>query len=274
MNLEDLYANASKRASDINEHMETLVKYGSECKHITEMGVRAISTTYAFMKAEPKEIISYDLESPDYYGGSLEEGMEVAQSVGIDWKFIQKDVLKVNIEPTELLFIDTFHAYDQLTQELSLHSDKVSKYIILHDTTSFENFDEPITSLNSLGKPTTGFGLWRAVEEFLEGNSNWELVERFTHNNGLTILGRVKDGAKKVIKIDEDDFIDESPLVITPAEIDVEITEEVLDMNPELVGEVEIGDVVQVTEETDVEEETEKSDEGTKKHKPASRSKK
>ena len=33
-------------------------------------------------------------------------------------------------------------------------------------------------------------GLWPAIEEFLEANSNWELHERFTNNNGLTILKR------------------------------------------------------------------------------------
>jgi hypothetical protein len=33
-------------------------------------------------------------------------------------------------------------------------------------------------------------GLWPAVEEFLQENKNWSLKERFTHNNGLTILER------------------------------------------------------------------------------------
>ena len=31
-------------------------------------------------------------------------------------------------------------------------------------------------------------GLWPAVEEFLENNTNWKLYKKFTHNNGLTIL--------------------------------------------------------------------------------------
>jgi len=33
-------------------------------------------------------------------------------------------------------------------------------------------------------------GLWLAITEFLENNSNWYLIERFTNNNGLTIIGK------------------------------------------------------------------------------------
>ena len=32
--------------SDINEHLPTIIKYGQECDHITEMGVRGIVSTW------------------------------------------------------------------------------------------------------------------------------------------------------------------------------------------------------------------------------------
>ena len=31
-------------------------------------------------------------------------------------------------------------------------------------------------------------GLWPAIEEFLVSNPEWILKERFTNNNGLTVL--------------------------------------------------------------------------------------
>ena len=34
-------------------------------------------------------------------------------------------------------------------------------------------------------------GLWPAVEDFLEKHPEWVLHERYTNNNGLTILKRV-----------------------------------------------------------------------------------
>ena len=47
--------------SDINEHLPTLMKYASECEHITEMGVRNIVSTFALLMGEPKRMISYDI---------------------------------------------------------------------------------------------------------------------------------------------------------------------------------------------------------------------
>ena len=89
-----------------------------------------------------------------------------------------------------LLFIDTWHAYKQLIAELRLHQANVSKYIVLHDTTSYANHDE--SSYESLGEDwkAQGIGLWKAVEDFLIEFPAWEIEHRYTHNNGLTILRR------------------------------------------------------------------------------------
>jgi len=50
--------------SDINEHIPAIIKYGQECDHITEMGVRGIVSTWAWLAASPKKLIAYDLEDP------------------------------------------------------------------------------------------------------------------------------------------------------------------------------------------------------------------
>jgi hypothetical protein len=34
-------------------------------------------------------------------------------------------------------------------------------------------------------------GLWPAVEEFLALHPEWKLKERYTNNNGLTVLERI-----------------------------------------------------------------------------------
>ena len=75
--------------------------------------------------------------------------------------------------------------------ELKLHAKKVKKYIILHDTTTFATVDE--THYETVfGMKVNNKGLWLAIEEFLEENKNWKLLERFTNNNGLTILEKIK----------------------------------------------------------------------------------
>jgi hypothetical protein len=48
--------------------------------------------------------------------------------------YLGNNVLEVEIEETELLFIDTYHYYAQLKKELKLHAGKISRYIAFHDT--------------------------------------------------------------------------------------------------------------------------------------------
>jgi hypothetical protein len=179
--------------SDINEHIPTLINYASECEHITEMGVRAITSTWAFLGAAPKKLISYDIENPSKWGANIDQVYSVAKQHGLNYEFQKEDVLKIDIEETDLLFLDTWHAYCQLKAELDKHNSKARKYIIMHDTTSYEFRDEPLTSENAWeGDPPSGKGLWAAVTEFLDENNEWELHKRYTNNNGLTILKRIK----------------------------------------------------------------------------------
>jgi hypothetical protein len=179
--------------SDINEHIPTLIEYASECETITEMGVRAITSTWAFLGAAPKRLISYDIENPSKWGADINMVYDVAKQYGLNYEFRKENVLKLDIEETDLLFLDTWHAYCQLKAELDKHNSKAKKYIIMHDTTSYEFKDEPLTSENAWeGEPPTGKGLWAAVTEFLDENNEWALHKRYTNNNGLTILKRVK----------------------------------------------------------------------------------
>lgn len=176
--------------SDINEHIPVLLKYGSECKHITEMGVRGICSTWAFLGASPEKLISYDIQDPSTWGESIQNVKDTADAYGIDFTFILADVLKIEIEETDLLFLDTWHSYKQLKSELELHANKAKKYIVFHDTTSYANRDE--TSYEHWGDEwkAEGIGIWKAIEEFLESNLNWKLKERHHNNNGLTIIER------------------------------------------------------------------------------------
>jgi hypothetical protein len=96
-----------------------------------------------------------------------------------EFVFRQADVREVEIEPTDMLFIDTWHVYEQLKEELRLHADKVRKYIVLHDTTTY----------GQLGETEGHAGLWPAVEEFLS-EGMFRLRQRYENNNGLTILER------------------------------------------------------------------------------------
>ena len=176
--LKEIYERLCSTPSDINEHLPTLKKYAEECEHITEMGVRWVVSTYALLMGKPKKLISYDINGINW--------QPIAEMVkeNTDFTFEVGNTLNLEIEETDLLFIDTLHNYNQLKGELELHGNKAKKYIIFHDTTSFEWIGESYT-----GK-VDEIGLWPAIEEFLEKNPHWKIFERFTNNNGLTILKR------------------------------------------------------------------------------------
>jgi hypothetical protein len=141
------------------------------------MGVRAVVSTWAFLKSNPERLICYDI----LRSNNIDTAITAAHEAGITLEFHQQDVLTTEIESTDLLFIDTLHQHDQLTQELNLHADKVRKYIILHDTSKFAYTDE-VTGAKG--------GLWPALETFLSEHPEWQIKERYTNNNGLTIIAR------------------------------------------------------------------------------------
>jgi hypothetical protein len=128
----------------------------------------------------------------------------VAVHAGIDFSFVKGDSVRVSlIGGTDMLFIDTLHVYAQLKRELAAHHFFVRRYIVLHDTTVDEWAGEVVrTGSNAtLLAQQTGYpedeltrGLWPAVAEFLaEHSSDWELAARYTNNNGLTVLERVRE---------------------------------------------------------------------------------
>jgi hypothetical protein len=183
MNLQKEYEVACSTESDINQHLPILYEAAQECEHITEMGVRYGLSTRAFLYADPKKYIAYDLE----INPKVNELFEYCKSIGKDYEYIQADVLKIEIDETDLLFIDTYHCYEQLVQELKLHSSKVKKYIIFHDTYTYGRRGENLDFQSFSGTK----GIMYAIEEFLEENKNWKIVHDVDYNNGLLIIQRL-----------------------------------------------------------------------------------
>jgi cephalosporin hydroxylase len=181
--LEEVVNTLHQTPSDINEHFPAILKYGGECDHITEMGVRWIVSTWGWLACSPKKLISYDIADPSNWNSNIQDVYDTAEAYGLNFEFKLADVLKTEIEETDLLFLDTAHVYAQVKAELELHSNKVRKYICFHDTTSYEINGED-------GVP--GNGIWKAIQEFLDSHKEeWVIEKRFTNNNGFTIIKRI-----------------------------------------------------------------------------------
>ncbi len=165
--IEDRYQELCITESDINQHLPTLRMYADQCEAITEMGVRGCVSLFAFLSSNAKKVTAIDI---------LNVWVPDVEKL----TFICADDLQIEIEPTDLLFIDTAHNYKQLSQELALHAWKVNKFIAFHDTEIFGIHGDD-------GEK----GLFYAIDEFLNLNRDWVSDFHTPINNGLTILKKI-----------------------------------------------------------------------------------
>jgi hypothetical protein len=189
--LEELYARCASTPSDINEHLPILREYAGRCEHVTEMGMRgARGSTVALLAAQPKEFISWDLNPNAIVSQAVADLIPLAGRTQFQPRV--GDSLKIHIEETELLFIDTLHTGTQLRDELLRHGmnntlgSKVRKYLAFHDTTTF----------GQVGEDGSTPGLRAAIKWFMKEQAFplWTIVHDAPNNNGLMILQHARVG--------------------------------------------------------------------------------
>jgi hypothetical protein len=194
-NLDLVLANLKSNPSDINEHLDTLQNLSSLCDSVIELGVRGGVSTHALLAGKPNKMKSFDINSI----GSLEQAFnEYANDKNISWKFFNENCLTTNnIDNCDLLFIDTFHSFKQISCELLLHGNKARKYLVFHDTVSFGYNDElGYIQLEYLPEQLKQFclnlpdikGIMPAIESFMTLFPQWKIDHHYQNNNGLMIL--------------------------------------------------------------------------------------
>ena len=197
--IKSVYDTLCATPSDINEHLPTLNRYASECNVIVECGVRTAVSSYAFALALKNRDNTYLYQIDPERNNNVDGFQTLCSNERVQTEFIEKSDLECDLINCELLFIDTWHIYGQLKRELARWHSSVSKYIIMHDTTVDEWNGETVRcNLNAeLQSATFGIpieeikkGLWPAISEFLVDHPEWKILERYTNNNGLTILKR------------------------------------------------------------------------------------
>ena len=187
-NLKDAYHICAKTPSDINAHFPVMATLAKECSHITEFGARYGVSTVCWLAAKPSRFVTYDIHPK----GTVNKVGDLSE--GTDFEFKTESSIETTIEETDLLFIDSFHTYDHLKQELALHAPKVTKYIVMHDT----------ESCGLVGGHKTGAkGLKPAIAEFLDGNEHWDQLEHYPNSNGLTVLKRNTDNMENQYRDDQ-----------------------------------------------------------------------
>lgn len=201
--IKNKYIELSNIESDINEHLPTLFEYSSKCNSIIECGVRTVISSWALLYGllinDSKNKKKYLLN--DIIECNISDLLEKSKNSNVEINYEWINDLELNLnENYDMVFIDTWHIYGHLKRELNKFAPNINKYIILHDTTVDEEFGEtirmgwdPVKQSEECGYPIEEItkGLWPAVEEFLNDNQNWVIKERYTNNNGLTILEKI-----------------------------------------------------------------------------------
>jgi len=168
--LETEYHRACNTPTDINLHLPRLRALAKECSHVTEMGVRDGQSTRALL-VEDIVLRSYDLFLDPNVGHLF---TIAAQGAGRNMVYQFGNTLVMDIEPTDMLFIDTDHTYAQLSQELARHHGNVRKYLAFHDT------HDPF-----------GLELLPAILHFLAAHPEWKVKSHTIENHGFTVLERI-----------------------------------------------------------------------------------
>jgi hypothetical protein len=195
--LKEKYEKSCRETTDINEHVPVLRCLASQCSSVVEIGMRGMTSTWGILQglsessSAAPSYIGIDIETPS----GIRSAKYLAEACGISFKFLNCNDMTIDIEPTEMLFIDSLHTYCHLLYELEKFSPKVSKYIALHDTNAPWGFADDYFYKGDYTEYPAEFdrskrGLWQAVEDFLLKHSEWVIMEHHFHNYGFTILKR------------------------------------------------------------------------------------
>lgn len=182
MEIDDIYTDATKRSSDIRNHIPLLKEYAEKCETVTEFGFREGVSTIAFLAAKPRRVISYDIVPCP-----ISNHMRAAREANVVFTFIQESSIEVEIEPTDLLFIDSLHTFTQMATELTMHHHKVKKYIIAHDTKLFgrKGGGGDVSTCRFYREK----GVMDAIEDFIKVHPHWKMTYNDMHDKqGLVVL--------------------------------------------------------------------------------------
>lgn len=131
LTLAEQYRLACDTPSDIVLHLPRFVEMVAEldARHVIELGSRSGVSTVAWL---------YGIQAT---GGRLTSvDLAPAPEIGVwpEWRHIQGNDLAVDVlaqlEPADIVFIDTSHTYPQTKAELATYRSLARRRIVLHDT--------------------------------------------------------------------------------------------------------------------------------------------
>jgi hypothetical protein len=175
--LDDLYNEACNKVSDCFKHCPVICELASKCQHVTELGLNSQPIAVSILAGQPRTYIAYGEK-----GEQVSKFKELLDPVkgNTTLKIRKGDSLSHQIEPTDMLVIDTYHSSPRLRQELLKHAGSVKRYIVFPSTYAYA----------ARGEDGSFPGLADVIMDFVGENPVWEIIHQVNYNNGMTVIER------------------------------------------------------------------------------------
>jgi hypothetical protein len=189
MSVTDFYHDCLRRDTPITAHLPRLQALANGLDLAVEFGVqRGASSSSLLMGA--KHVISYDIvETPE---------ARTLQRLAEDrWTYRIQDSRQAAPVPCDLLFVDSLHTFAQVTDEMQLHADSVTRYLVFHDVLTFgsvgaraESGEQSWTYRAGLSVPPEHLGIRPAIDGLMIRDRSWQIAASYTDSHGLLVLER------------------------------------------------------------------------------------
>jgi hypothetical protein len=204
-NVADAYTHFLNNQTNVHEHYAVIRALARECESVTELGADDFFSAWPLLKgmsdngdAKRREYVAVDRKP---CSETFDKIKQMALQDAIRMQYIQGSSLNVKIQDTDLLLIDTFHAYPQLKKELERHHKRARKYIVLLNTETdgehselvrlyyYYDIDKMMDEL-ACSEADICVGLKPAIAEFLVAHHEWGVHAEYKNNNGMIVLKR------------------------------------------------------------------------------------
>lgn len=185
--LDKWLAAAKATPSDFHEHVPTLKELAAKCEHVTEISGwgKPADVALAAGLGEKGRFTSI------FEKGTKAQWKKLGQFLGDRFKGISAKGMEVDLEETDLLFIDTEHTAETLHPLLMKHHGKVRKYIVVHCTDTYGKTGDRSDASGNV-KP----GVMPALALFMSKHMGWVVIRHNTNNHGLMVLSRCEEDRK------------------------------------------------------------------------------
>lgn len=176
--LDEMYNTVCRTSGPLSKHCPKIYEIAKKCHHITELAIKTDEVAISILATKPSKFHIYrENKAP------LEEIKKKIEKIvpkNTELKLYLGQSLDLQIELTDMLVINTFHAATRLKTELLKHAGNVNRYIVFPSIYAFAKRGED----GSVPGPVD------AILDFIKENPEWSICYKTKRSSGIIIIER------------------------------------------------------------------------------------